>query len=275
LRFGPSPRFSLPAAAALVLGLWGCSVAPPAPDRGYRPPPGPADLAVLEDRVQSWRLPRRDDELRGLRLLYDTPVPGGITLSLLRSATRANHRLDPFDALVFATYAIQVAGEHHLDPGFFGATLLQESGFQPDILSPAGAVGIAQFTFDTADDVGIDPFDWADSMRGAGSLLGRYVAEYDGAYADPYAVTLAAYNAGPGTVAYYHGVPPYAETRGYVADIYDRWARLLRDAYGLPVRKHRRKRKPRDRRSFARERSLLRLERVWRQNVLASGVESL
>jgi hypothetical protein len=236
LRFGPSPRFSLPAAALLAFGLWGCSAGSPVMNRGYRPPPGPADLTVLEDRVQSWRLPHRDEELRGLRLLYDTPVPGGITLSLLRSATRANHRLDPFDALVFASYAVEVAGDHHLDPGFFGATLLQESGFQPDILSPAGAVGIAQFTLDTADDVGIDPFDWADSIRGSGALLGRYLAAYDGTYPDPYAVTLAAYNAGPGTVAYYHGVPPYAETRAYVADIYDRWARLLRDADGLPVR---------------------------------------
>jgi hypothetical protein len=238
LRFGPSLRFSLPGAAVLVLGLWGCSVAPPVVYLGYRAPPAPADLTVLEDRVQSWRLPRRDDELRGLRLLYDTPVPGGITLSLLRSATRANHRLDPFDGLVFASYAVQVAAEHHLDPGFFGATLLQESGFQPDILSPAGAVGIAQFTLDTADDVGIDPFDWADSMRGSGALLGRYLALYDGTYDDPYAVTLAAYNAGPGTVAYYKGVPPYAETKAYVADIYDRWARLLRDAYGLPAHRH-------------------------------------
>ena len=243
MRFGPSLRFSLPAAAVLVLGLWGCSVAPPPPNLEYRPPPGPADLTVLEDRVQSWRMPRRDDELRGLRLLYDTPVPGGITLAIVRSATRANHRLDPFDALVFASYATQVAKDHALAPGFFGATLLQESGFQPDILSAAGAVGIAQFTLDTADDVGIDPFDWADSMRGAGGLLGRYVASYDGKYPDPYAITLAAYNAGPGTVAYYKGMPPYAETRGYVTDIYDRWARLLRDADGLPVRIHHRHRR--------------------------------
>jgi hypothetical protein len=191
---------------------------------------------VLEDRVQSWRLPRRDDELRGLRLLYDTPVPGGITLAIVRSATRANHRLDPFDALVFATHAVAVAREHALDPGFFSATLLQESAFQPDIMSPAGAVGIAQFTLDTAADEGVDPFDWADAMRGSGNLLGRYVAYYDGRYPDPYAATLAAYNAGPGTVAYYKGVPPYAETREYIGDIYDRWARLIRDASGLPTR---------------------------------------
>lgn len=168
-----------------------------------------------------------------MRLLYDTPVPGGLTLSVVRSATRANHELDPFDALIFATHAVGVAAEHKLDPGFFCATLLQESGFRPDVMSAAGAVGIGQFTIDTADDEGVDPFDWADAMRGSGNLLGRYVAMYDGVYSDPYAATLAAYNAGPGTVAYYKGVPPYAETRGYIGDIYDRWARLIRDSQGL------------------------------------------
>ena len=46
------------------------------------------------------------------------------------------------------------------------------------------------------------------------------------------------YNAGPGTVAYYHGVPPYPETRGYIDDIYDRWSRIVRDTTGLRTRSH-------------------------------------
>jgi hypothetical protein len=224
----------------LCLAVAGCAGNPVPVERVASDPLTLADLTVLEDRVGSWRLPRQDDELRGLRLLYDTPVPGGITLSIVRSATRANHKLDPFDALVMATHAVGLAAEHHLDPGFFGATLLQESGFQPDAMSAAGAVGIAQFTLGTAADEGIDPFDWADAEKGSAQLLGRYVAAYDGLYPDPYAATLAAYNAGPGTVAYYKGVPPYTETRDYIGDIYDRWARLLRDAVGLPIHRARR-----------------------------------
>jgi soluble lytic murein transglycosylase-like protein len=196
--------------------------------------PAGVQLTVLEDRVQSWRLPRFAEELRGLRLLYDTPVPGGPTLAVVRSVVRSNHRLDPFDALWFATRAVAIARSHHMPYGFFCATLLQESGFAPDALSPAGAVGIAQFSLDTAADEGVDPFDWEDAMRGSASLLGQYVAAYDGLYPDPYAAALAAYNAGPGSVEEYHGVPPYHETREYIDDIYDRWARILRDATGPP-----------------------------------------
>jgi len=220
---------------AVVLAVWWASCAPALAPRETIPARLAAvsvRLEVLEDRSQSWRLPLPSSELRGLRLLYDTPVPSVPTLAVVRSVVRSNQRLDPFDALVFTTRAVTDARLHRLDYGFFCATLLQESAFSPDALSPAGAVGIAQFTLDTAAGVGIDPFDWSDAMRGAADLLGGYVGAYRGVYADPYAAALAAYNAGPGAVDYYHGVPPYPETREYIADVYDRWARIVRDAGG-------------------------------------------
>lgn len=133
---------------------------------------------------------------------------------------------------MLATQAVATAHLHRLDYGFFCATLLQESAFAPDAVSGAGAVGIGQFTLDTAAEAGIDPFDWRDAMNGSATLLGRYVAAYDGAYRDPFAIALAAYNAGPGNVAYYKGMPPFPETRTYVADVYDRWSRILGDATG-------------------------------------------
>ncbi len=185
---------------------------------------------MLEDRALSWRVFVSVSELRGLRLLYDTPVPAGPTLAVVASIVRANHRMAPYDALILATQAVADARERGLDYGFFCATLLQESAFAPEALSAAGAVGIGQFTLDTAASEGIDPFDWRDAMHGSAVLLGRYANAYAGVYPDPYAVALAAYNAGPGTVAYYKGVPPYPETREYVADIYDRWARIIANA---------------------------------------------
>lgn len=233
-RFGPSIRAHLPV-VALSAALAGC-VVPPSPfDASATHPISPADTTVLEDRALSWRVPAAAADIRGLRLLYDTPLLHGPTLAVVRSIVRSNHRLDPFDALVFATAAVRIARDHRLDYGFFCGTLLQESAFDPDARSSAGAVGIAQFTLATASDYGIDPFDWREAMEGSASLLGRYVNAYDGVYPDPYATALAAYNAGPGTVAYYKGIPPYPETRAYIGDIEDRWSRIVRDA-GRPGR---------------------------------------
>ncbi len=233
-RFVPTGRLYLPALVWLgLLAAIGCA-AGPSPSDAFEAYPSDAGvrLEALEDRTQSWRIPPASRDLRGLRLLYDTPVPGGPTLGVLRSAVRANHRLDPFDALVFVTHAVGLAREHRLPYEFVAATLLQESGFNPRAMSSAGAIGIAQFTLETAAIEGVDPFDWADAMRGSTELLGRYVHAYDGQYPDPYAATMAAYNAGPGVVARYRGVPPYPETIGYIGDIYDRWSRIDRDATG-------------------------------------------
>ena len=64
-----------------------------------------------------------------------------------------------------------------------------------------------------------------DPRRGGAARV--YVRAYGGRYDDPYAIALAAYNAGPGAVDRYRGVPPYPETRDYVATIFDRWARIV------------------------------------------------
>ena len=101
-------------------------------------------------------------------------------------------------------------------------------------MSSAGAVGIAQFMPSTADAIGVDPFDPFSAIAGAAQLLASYVSAYDGRYANPYAAALAAYNAGPGAVAAYRGVPPYPETREYIDDIVDRWAQIA--GYERPAR---------------------------------------
>jgi len=105
--------------------------------------------------------------------------------------------------------------------------LLQESAYDPQALSSAGAIGVAQFMPETAAGVGVDPYDPLDSIAGAAALLGGYAADYAARYNDPYVAALAAYNAGPLAVEEYRGVPPYAETREYIALIYERWARII------------------------------------------------
>jgi soluble lytic murein transglycosylase-like protein len=131
------------------------------------------------------------------------------------------------DALALAVIARDAARRERIDPQFITAMLLQESGFNPMAISPAGAYGIAQFTIPTANYYGIDPFDPPSAITGAARVLAGYLARYAGASDDRYTLTLAAYNAGPGAVSYYRGVPPYPETREYINDIRERWGRLL------------------------------------------------
>jgi soluble lytic murein transglycosylase-like protein len=186
-------------------------------------------LPILEAYTQSWHVPPRMDALRGMRLVADAPRPARRVAAVTRAIVRSNLRVSVTDALTLATHAESIASAYGLDYGLFSSVLLQESGFSPDAMSSAGAVGIAQFTLETAESYGVDPFEWQDAMRGSAALLRDYLSRYAGVYADPYAVTLAAYNAGPAAVTTYHGIPPYAETRSYVADVYDRWGRIVLD----------------------------------------------
>jgi Transglycosylase SLT domain len=218
------------AALACLCMLCACAQAPVVRTPGITAP-SEIRLELLEDRVSAWHRHRAPGAARGLRLVFDAPMPVGFpALAATRSILRANPRLHPVDALLSASSAVSAAEKNGLPYGFFCAVLLQESAFDPDAVSSAGAIGIAQFTLGTARAHGVDPFDPRDAIRGSARLLAGYVRAYTGAYADPYASALAAYNAGPGAVAYYHGVPPYRETKEYISDIYDRWSRILRDA---------------------------------------------
>ncbi len=96
------------------------------------------------------------------------------------------------------------------------AQLYAESGFNPFAQSPAGAQGIAQFMPGTARVLGlVDPFDPERAIDAQAHLMSDLLQQFDGKLA----LALAAYNAGAGAVHRYGGVPPFPETRGYVARI--------------------------------------------------------
>lgn len=110
----------------------------------------------------------------------------------------------------FARNAAVNAG---IDPDLFVRQINAESGFDPNARSGAGAVGVAQIV--PAYHPGVDPTDPFASLTYAANLMGNYVRQYGGDYAR----ALAAYNAGPGAVARYGGVPPFEETQRYVRNI--------------------------------------------------------
>lgn len=104
--------------------------------------------------------------------------------------------------------------EYGLPQGLLAAVATAESGGTASAVSPAGAQGLMQLMPGTARSLGVNAFDPAQAVDGAARLLSGYLARYGSV-----PLALAAYNAGPGAVDRYHGVPPYAETQDYVARI--------------------------------------------------------
>jgi soluble lytic murein transglycosylase-like protein len=187
-------------------------------------------IDVLRDAALSWHIPAAAPLTRGARIYMDAPRGSGQLSATVRSVMRTNPRLSGVDALLLAARTLRAARDAGLDPGFLAATLLQESAFDPGAVSWAGAVGIGQFMVGTADLYGIDPFQPGPAIDATARLLSDYVRRYRSWRSDdPYALALAAYNAGPEAVAYYGGVPPYAETRQYILDVRERWSRIVRD----------------------------------------------
>ncbi|WP_380163574.1 transglycosylase SLT domain-containing protein [Jannaschia sp. R86511] len=103
---------------------------------------------------------------------------------------------------------------YDLPVGLLQAVAHQESGMRTDAVSPAGARGLMQIMPATARELGVDPMDPAQAIDGAA----RYLRQQLDAFGS-LDLALAAYNAGPGNVRRHDGVPPFAETRNYVAAI--------------------------------------------------------
>ncbi|MDQ2866336.1 MAG: lytic transglycosylase domain-containing protein [Candidatus Eremiobacteraeota bacterium] len=174
----------------------------------------------------TWPAPSHVDALVGARIFEDGPPVSYPEIAITRAILRTNPRISAMGALMLAQATEASARANGLPTEFLAATLLQESAYDPYALSAAGAVGIAQFELETAAQAGVNPYDPFDAIDGAGRLLGRYVARYAGRYPEPFVAALAAYNAGPQSVSGYDGVPPYEETRQYIDDIFERWARI-------------------------------------------------
>lgn len=114
------------------------------------------------------------------------------------------------------------ASEHGVPASLVRAVIWAESGFNPRARSPKGAVGLMQIMPSTAADLGIDPSDEIANIEGGTRYLGEMLARYAGSR-DQLVRALAAYNAGPGRVAEFDGLPPFAETEAYVATVLRRF----------------------------------------------------
>jgi soluble lytic murein transglycosylase-like protein len=110
---------------------------------------------------------------------------------------------------------VRASAKWNVPVELLAAQLYTESNFNPFAVSGAGAKGLAQFTSGTARAYGLsDPFDGAASIEAQAHLMHDLLAKYKTA-----ALALAAYNAGVGAVDRFHGIPPFAETQGYVTRV--------------------------------------------------------
>jgi len=94
-------------------------------------------------------------------------------------------------------YATSVAGQYGLDPNLFTNLLQAESSFNPNAVSPKGAIGVGQLMPGTAASLGVNPHDWQQNIQGSAQYLSSLINQFGGNQA----AGVAAYNAGPGRVA--------------------------------------------------------------------------
>lgn len=111
----------------------------------------------------------------------------------------------------------QAAYEYGIDPELVKAIAIAESDMNQDEISPVGAIGVMQLMPETAAGLGVDPYDTNENIAGGTKYLKQMLDTFDGDV--PLAV--AAYNAGPGAVKKYGGIPPYSETQNYVGRVMD------------------------------------------------------
>lgn len=112
----------------------------------------------------------------------------------------------------------RIAREEGVDETVFLSLVYQESRFKTCAKSTVGAIGLTQLMPGTAADLGVNPYDLEDNLRGGARYFKQQLRKFGSVD-----LALAAYNSGPGNVQKYGGIPPFKETRDYVYNITQKW----------------------------------------------------
>jgi soluble lytic murein transglycosylase-like protein len=140
----------------------------------------------------------------------------GTTATTAVASATSNTTLNAGAPSAYDAQITAAATRYGVDPTLLKGLIRQESNFDPGARSGAGAQGLTQLMPGTATSLGVtDPTDPAQAIDGGAKYLKQQLDRFGGDASK----ALAAYNAGPGAVAKYGGVPPYAETQGYVTKV--------------------------------------------------------
>lgn len=170
------------------------------------------------------RSSRRKRTLRGLMfgmfamsLPAHTPKPGGVDITTSEGFVSTSEDFRALPATIAYNDAIaEAAALYKLDPNLIRAIIRAESSFNPYAVSRAGAQGLMQLMPAVAEELSVlDPFDPRQNIFGGARYLRQLLDRNDGNLD----LAVASYNAGPGAVDRYNGIPPYRETRNYVKKV--------------------------------------------------------
>lgn len=181
--------------------------------------------AALADKVRLFLDPAetnfidlRSAEVSGFAAVADEPPPAPPQTP---AARKADAKLSPTDL----HQMLNRAGEqHNLNVEILASVVHTESNGNARAVSRAGARGLMQLMPATAAGLGVhDSFEPSQNVNGGAAYLDQLLTRYN----DNLSLALAAYNAGPAAVDKYHGIPPYHETRAYVARIIHEYNRRI------------------------------------------------
>lgn len=117
----------------------------------------------------------------------------------------------------------EVSAKYHVEPSLIRSIVQHESGFNPLSKSAAGAMGLMQLMPATARGLGVNnPYNAQENIEGGVKYIKQLLDQYRG----DEKMALAAYNAGPGNVAKYGGIPPFSETQNYVEKVMNTYTQM-------------------------------------------------
>ena len=222
-------RIGLATVLFLVVSFSSPPTSPSVPER-QAPPPSPEEIYILEELAE-WVLGHPlslNQRILGDRTLAGVVQTRRRSFELFRKMGPESVRRDIVQDLPYGELIDRVASRFEVDSFLLASIMEAESGFNPYAISPQGALGLMQVMPDTAGILSVEDLLEPEVNIEIGARYFAYLLEqFDGNLA----LALASYNAGPGMVKRYGGLPPFPETQRYVDRVLTRYVRLQRDLW--------------------------------------------